>query len=52
MRTPDGGWLAPPPPWPPIGGAKEASNLARFIDLDEAFVGAVTDVGGLRRALC
>jgi len=35
MRSSDGGWLHPPPPWPCIGVDRSApvSNLAAFCDL-------------------
>lgn len=46
MRTPDGGWIAPPPPWPPIGGG--AHDLERWIDFASLPAGAVLDAAGLR----
>jgi hypothetical protein len=36
MRTGDGGWSAPPPPWPVIG---EGSTLARYLDLADNIAG-------------
>ena len=50
MRTADGLWLQPPPPWPPFSSAG-ASNLDRFLDLDDAFLGTVTDLDGLTALL-
>lgn len=48
MRRPDGTWSSPPPPWPPIG---QGSNLMRFIDMEDDFLGEVVDERGLRRWL-
>jgi hypothetical protein len=48
MRTPDGGWQSPPPPWPCIG---EGTNLMRFVDMRDDFIGQVFDLAGLRAAL-
>lgn len=39
---------APPPPWPPIG---TGTNLDRFIDMDESFVGEVVGLAELPAAL-
>ena len=49
MRGPDGGWLAAPPPWPPIGAPGEPSNVMRFVDVEAPFVGDLTDLAGLAR---
>ena len=45
MRGPDGAWLQPPPPWPPIG---VGMTLPRFIDMDTEFVGEICELGSLR----
>jgi hypothetical protein len=39
------GWLEPPPPWPPIG---TGSNLMRFVDTENDFLGEVVDLASLR----
>jgi len=39
MRAPDGRYRKPPPPWPPIGSAP--SNLMRFVDMQQPFLGEV-----------
>ena len=41
MRGPDGVYLAPPPPWAPVG--RGPANLARFIDVSAPFLGEVMD---------
>jgi len=46
MRHPAGGWLHQPPPWPCFG-ENRAANLHRFIDLDDRFIGTITDLDGL-----
>jgi hypothetical protein len=46
MRAPDGRELQPFPPWPRIGDG--GSNLARFLDMDDAFVGERHDLASLR----
>lgn len=46
MRRPDGSWLAPPPPWDPIGGGR--GDLARWLDLDDPSYGASIDLRALR----
>lgn len=46
MRTPDGGWEAPPPPWPIIGGG--AHDLDRFVDVADETFGATIDLDALR----
>ena len=44
MRTPDGGWNAPPPPYPCYDRNGE-NNLSRFTDMkDKDFVGKVLDL--------
>lgn len=51
MRDAAGHWLAPPPPWPPLGRPGSPANLARFLDVtDEGrapFVGETMDLGEL-----
>lgn len=44
MRLPDGGWRAPPPPWPPFG---QGHNLPEFLDLTRPAPGRITDRAGL-----
>ena len=53
MRTPDGGWLVPPPAWPAIGAAGETSNLMRFVDVEGEgeFVGRVVGLEGRREGV-
>jgi protein N-terminal glutamine amidohydrolase len=46
MRTADGGWEAPPPPWPIIGGG--AHSLERLLDADDPSFGPTIDLGELR----
>ena len=42
MRTPDGGWIKPPPEWPALAAeGQPASNLMRFVDVTQPFVGRV-----------
>jgi hypothetical protein len=41
MRRRDGSFERPPPPWPPISAAERGSNLARFVDMRDPFVGEV-----------
>lgn len=57
MRSADGVWIRPPPPWPapgtgsgPPGETTPAvgTNLARFIDMDDDFIGERFDLAGLR----
>jgi protein N-terminal glutamine amidohydrolase len=47
MRTPDGAWLKPPPPWPAIG---TGHTLGRYLDLDDPIAGDVLDLGELLKA--
>jgi hypothetical protein len=50
MRTADGGWQAPPPPWPPIDGPGGRLRLSAALDLDDADApGDWLDLAGLRR---
>lgn len=44
MRTPDGGWTAPPPDWPPIGAG---NTLHRYLDRNDAVAGEILDLPGL-----
>lgn len=47
MRTPDGGWLRPPPAWDPPRAAFPP-NLMRFVDLDDdEIAGEVLDLDAL-----
>jgi hypothetical protein len=46
MRSADGGWLQPPPPWAPPYTPALGHTLARFIDVDDDIAGAVVDVDG------
>ena len=39
MLDAEGRYREPPPPWPPIGASP--SNLARFIDMEQPFLGEV-----------
>jgi protein N-terminal glutamine amidohydrolase len=49
MRDETGGWLQPPPPWPPIGSGH---NLPELLDLERATPGAWLSLEQLRsRAL-
>lgn len=50
MRTGDGSYARPPPPWSPPGGGID-SNLVHFVDLRQTFVGEVLDLPGLRSRL-
>lgn len=45
MRSPEGGWHAPPPEWPRV--LRGEPNLDRFIDLERPFLGEVLDLPGL-----
>jgi hypothetical protein len=45
MLRPEGGYVQPPPPWSVIG---TGSNLARFVDVRDAFAGDVVDLAGVR----
>ncbi|MFV8751857.1 hypothetical protein ACNOYE_15030 [Nannocystaceae bacterium ST9] len=45
MLEDDGSYRQPPPSWPAIG---RASNLARFVDMDDRFVGEIMDLAELR----
>ena len=49
MRDRTGRWRAPPPPWPCI--VPGPTNLDRFLDLDDPFVGDVVDLETLRARL-
>jgi protein N-terminal glutamine amidohydrolase len=48
MRSHDGDWLQPPPPWPCIGHGHE---LPQFIDMLDKTVGTVVDLALLPTAL-
>jgi hypothetical protein len=48
MRSGDE-WQSPPPPWPTIGDG--GSNLMRFVDMDDEFLGEVLDLEALRKRL-
>jgi hypothetical protein len=47
MRRADGRFRKPPPPWPAIGAAGAASNLMRFVDLEDPIAGEVLDLDEL-----
>ena len=46
MRHDDGTWIAPPPPWPIVGGGAHA--LDRWLDLDDEAMGPPIDLRSLR----
>jgi hypothetical protein len=46
MRTADGDWEAPPPPWPILGGG--AHELERFVDVHDETFGRAIDLEALR----
>jgi hypothetical protein len=48
MRLPGGAFRKPPPPWPPIGPPGAPSNLMRFVDMEQPFLGEVLDLAALR----
>jgi len=39
MLKQDGSWIAPPPDWPTISDPAKGSNLRRFYDLSDEFIG-------------
>lgn len=43
MRDTAGNYQAPPPPWPPIFDPATGTNLHRFIDMTDDFLGDVLD---------
>jgi hypothetical protein len=47
MLRADGSWQAPPPPWPGISAHADGTNLERFIDLGDPFIGHIVDFDGL-----
>lgn len=47
MRSPDGTYQSPPPPWPPIGVPDREPNLMRFVNMTEPFVGELLDLAQL-----
>jgi hypothetical protein len=49
MLRPDGSYSKPPPSWPLIGKPGTASNLMRFTDMTETFIGEVLSLNELRR---
>lgn len=50
MRHGDG-YRVPPPPWPAIHRPEAGMNLMRFLDVNDPFVGRVTDLFSLVPAL-
>ncbi len=48
MRKPGGGWQAPPPAWPVIGPPDRPSNLRRWRDMRDPFVGDIVNLSELR----
>jgi len=51
MRSPDGGWQHPPPPWPPILAPQRPMNLDAFKDTRSVFLGELHDLDSLTRRL-
>jgi hypothetical protein len=51
MRTHDGRYLHPPPPWPPPAAPIGESNLLRFIDMTDDIAGHVASLADLPEAL-
>jgi hypothetical protein len=51
MRDARGRFRRPPPPWPPIARPGCATNLARFVDTETAYLGEVIDLAAFRRRL-
>lgn len=47
MLDQHGRLMKPAPPWPPIGPAGAPSNLTRFVDLADPFVGTILDRAAL-----
>ncbi|MEP7127114.1 MAG: hypothetical protein ABJE95_39640 [Byssovorax sp.] len=47
MQRPDGRYLKPPPPWPPIGPPGVQSNLGRFLTMSDPVAGEVMDLSTL-----
>lgn len=47
MRRPDGRFERPPPSWPPVSAKERGSNLQRFIDMKDPFVGEVVSLAAL-----
>ena len=47
MRV-QGEWLSDPPPWPAIGNG---TNLMRFVDVEDPFLGEILDIEELRSRL-
>lgn len=47
MRGPDGRFQRPPPPWPPVSEPGRGTNLARFVDMADPFVGEVLSLAEL-----
>jgi protein N-terminal glutamine amidohydrolase len=50
MRDGNGSFVKAPPPWKPPGSGLD-SNLVRFVDLRQTFVGEIVDLAGLHRRL-
>lgn len=48
MRSRDGRFERPPPPWPTVSPKERGSNLLRFIDVASPFVGEVLSLEELR----
>lgn len=47
MRRPDGRFERPPPPWPTVSPPERGSNLRRFVDMTDPFVGEVLSLEDL-----
>ena len=49
MRNPNGGWLYPPPSWPPIGSSNSTHNLHQYYDVSKQFHGKVMSLKQLMK---
>jgi hypothetical protein len=45
MRRPDGRFERPPPPWPTVSPEERGSNVRRFADMADPFVGEILSLG-------
>lgn len=47
MRDQNGNYERPPPPWPTVSAPERGSNLSRFIDMTDPFVGEILSLAAL-----